>query len=109
MKAVSFAIIVYVVFMLTQPCQDIAVFADSCNGEAQSYTHIDPQQERQEASDICSPLCICSCCSTSVANHYAFRSFSPDRSDSVVSSVSISYETPYSAAFLNSIWQPPKA
>ncbi len=109
MKAVSFVIIVYVVFMLTQPCQDIAVFAGPCNKEIASYADIEVSESKQETSDICPPLCICSCCGISAANHFASEALLPNRNGPVALAAPVSYERPYPAPFPNSIWQPPKA
>jgi hypothetical protein len=71
-------------------------------------TQIQVNENTGENGDDCSPFCICSCCHFSTA--YQFKSFSVTNKIEVsaILRANFSYRNPYSQAYKNSIWQPPK-
>jgi len=106
-KGFCFIFIFYVLIAITQPCQDIIAFADRCNG-AGERTHIEKQTDKTPSSDLCSPFCVCSCCSISVVQQpTSLMAVSTSIVDDPSSKLS-DYKTPSTSSFPNSIWQPPK-
>jgi hypothetical protein len=65
-------------------------------------------EKASQESDDCSPFCICSCCHFSTA--YQFKTFSVTNKImvSAILRPNFSYQNPYSQAYENTIWQPPK-
>ncbi|HLA96232.1 MAG TPA: hypothetical protein VK612_10960 [Pyrinomonadaceae bacterium] len=110
MRSISYLLIVYVVFLLTQSCQDIAprVNEEAWSGNASQQTFLTPTQGEDHSED-CSPFCICSC--RQVPNAYQSFSFGvtsgPDARDFAAGS--FEYSDPHARTFSGSIWQPPKA
>lgn len=104
----SFIFIVYLVLLLTQPCQDMVSMVDD-RGQAAEVSSIDNTPPNDPTGDACSPFCICSCCSISVAD----RAVTMTRTGHIVILDSAhtpgEYTSPDTVAYQNSIWQPPKA
>lgn len=109
MRSFCFIFIVYVVLLLTQPCQDLAVAAgDKCGDDARNAVHIEQAQAEQPEGDDCSPFCVCSCCSHPVVNVKFTFGLTGGATVVTVHSNLIEYNDPHAATHLNSIWQPPK-
>lgn len=109
MKVFSFIFILYLVVLLTQPCQDIVSVVDSTalrNASSQQPDNA-PQSSSQ---DECSPLCICSCCSLAVAYHSSEVLVDTAELDVLpIAKAPAEYRNPDTDAYKDSIWQPPKA
>lgn len=109
MKVFCFSFIVYIVLLLTQPCQDFAATANDSVYNKSPYSQQQKPSNHNSQSDECSPFCICSCCSLSVVEHSVSFTLT-----SVLKSVEIkanlaNYTNPNSETLQTSIWQPPKA
>jgi hypothetical protein len=105
MKAVSFSAIIYFLFLLTQPCQD--VFARPLESSTISTSITEPL-ETESGSDECSPFCICSCCSISVAYQPLVTASSIESSVQASRETTVEYSGVNAETFTGSIWQPPK-
>ena len=108
MKVFCFSFIVYFVLLITQPCEDILAYVDSCNGKNTEIVHLDNTSDSDPQADDCSPFCICSCCSLSAADRSVARYISASIESVSIEIEAIEYLNPYSKAHQNSIWQPPK-
>lgn len=106
-SALSFSIILYLLFLLMQPCQD--VFAADGGNEVGHNTAHAPMPADEENSDACSPFCICSCCSTGLAYYPLIGIEPPARKLPVIEKPAIGHNDPFIGSYQNSIWQPPKA
>ena len=107
-RTFCFIFIVYVVFLLTQPCQDLtALGVNRCENDTLSV-HVE-RSPAPSQDDECLPFCICSCCSHPVANVVFTLSLSTETKVAVTYSNLIEYPDPDSQTYPNSIWQPPKA
>ena len=108
MRTFCFIFIVYVVFLLTQPCQDLAALGvNGCESDTYS-AHVERSPE-QPCDDECLPFCICSCCSHPVANVvFTLGMTTATKVDAIYADL-IEYRDPDTQTYRNSIWQPPKA
>lgn len=109
MRAFSFVFIVYIVMLLTQPCQDMLAGFDGGKNSDSAAVRIDQPADPQHSSDDCSPLCFCSCCSLSVADRANPRISMTTIATISFSAIPTEYDAPVTSTFQNSIWQPPKA
>jgi len=107
MKAASFSIIVYILFLLSQPCRD-AFAAPSINEENEAIAAVHAPLLAEESSDICSPFCICSCCSLTVGYHSTLYMVDPEHVAIAGRKNDLEYKNPVIENFSASIWQPPK-
>ena len=107
MRIASFIFIVYIVLLLTQPCQDMLSMLDQSAGT--EITHIESPTDKNDHTDGCSPFCICGCCSISVADSSTSDTKATTSSHTAVSQHMSEYTSPDTTTFQNSIWQPPKA
>jgi hypothetical protein len=109
MKPTSLAIVVYLVFLLTQPCQDVFANASEIKSGDRMVAAIGETTETENQSDECSPFCICSCCSISAAYHSFVTVSSVRRSAELHRTLAVDYLGLNTKSFSGSIWQPPKA
>lgn len=85
-----------------------AVFAKACDG-IDKVTHVDNPSKEGGHEDLCSPLCICSCCGMSVADRQ-LTFLAVTYSVEVEPFLKVNgYDDPYTKDHRNSVWQPPKA
>ena len=106
MKAVSFFAIVYILFLLTLPCQDaFAAHRETSTGETTAIDRIDPCEEEPE---VCSPFCICSCCGLPALYYADLVAASPKCKDIDPHQMQIEFRSLAPKAFPGSVWQPPK-
>lgn len=107
MRSVSLFIVVYILFLLTQPCQD--VFAAYASGEGERIAAAaSPQMPGEVPGETCSPFCICSCCGLSVGYHSNVLIAEPKQIAHVIQTIRVEYSDPAVNNFSGSIWQPPK-
>lgn len=106
MRPTAFIIVVYILFLLTQPCQDV-LGAPSVSGEV-GISQGTEDEDCEEGDDGCSPFCICSC-RQAPAGYVSIEteqevtvSVRPENSSE------LEYECRIPSASLNPIWQPPK-
>ena len=104
MKPISFVLIFYILFLLTQPCQDVFAAPKGVNVAAD----VQQTEHEEKESDECSPFCICSCCSLNVGYHSLTSVVEPKSSISAHRINSTIYCEPHRNNFSDSIWQPPK-
>ena len=106
--AVRFTAIIFSLYMLVlacYPCMDRYTCADELSsGSAQ--VSLDDNEQHQAEADHCSPLCICSCCSThirlTVLEIAILRHFSHN------TKFTIPYQERSLLSSHNAIWQPPR-
>ena len=108
MKVFGFIFSLYILFLSFQPCEELTAKVALKLNEPAPQTQIKAAAVSDEKSDNCSPFCICSCCHFSTA--YQFRTFTVTGklTTTEILSPKYSYQNPYSKAYKNSIWQPPK-
>ena len=85
---------------MAKPCADKA----DCN-EFKQINMTQDAHQKEHADEVCSPLCVCSCCST----HILLKDYSPSLSG--VPIVNAEYkiqEDSKVSSIIISIWQPPK-
>ncbi|MEQ1922554.1 MAG: DUF6660 family protein [Pyrinomonadaceae bacterium] len=108
MRVFCFSFIVYLVLLLTQPCQDVVAQTSDCCNKADIATHIDRSTDTDSHGDDCSPFCICSCCSHPVASHKFTFGVKLDLEIAKITAPFNTYSAPDTASFTTSVWQPPK-
>lgn len=107
-RAFSFIFIVYLVALLTQPCDEI--FPVINRDSSQSVVScIGNGSTTETTGEECSPFCICSCCSHPVANQVFTIKTTRETMREMSVQMSVEYTNPYTANHFDSIWQPPKA
>ena len=108
-RLTSLTLTIYVLILLSQPCQD--VFARPVEVAPKHAISMQAEIPSEPCSDAetCSPFCICSCCSLSVAHCNLTANLTTNARGNAEPSRISSYTNPSATAFLNSIWQPPKA
>ncbi|MFZ5973770.1 MAG: DUF6660 family protein [Bacteroidota bacterium] len=103
MKFFNFIFALYIGFVACYPCSD----ETTCVDEVRTGTEITISNHKHYPNevDLCSPFCICSCCSAQIAQpeYFQFQVYTPgfpDTNSALTSHFikSVSY----------SIWQPPK-
>lgn len=104
MRPISVVLIVYILFLLTQPCQDVFAAPKNINSSAD----IQQTEHEEKEADECSPFCICSCCSLSVGYHSLTSVLEPNPVISIHRTNSTEYCEPHLNNFSDAIWQPPK-
>jgi len=105
-KITSFGLVIYVLVLLTQPCEDVFAFPSQLDQSETASILIDAPNDREP--ETCSPFCICGCCSLSVASH-TFTSL--ESIETVIHSTPkapLTYRNLHGATYLSSVWQPPK-
>jgi hypothetical protein len=110
MRPASFAIIVYIVFLLTQPCQDVLAAHEPVFDDTRVATEMSSPSDCDEgdAGDDCSPFCICSC-RTVPAGEYSISLIpEPEIFAPIVRRNPIDYTNPQAKSFASIVWQPPK-
>jgi hypothetical protein len=109
-RVFCFSFVVYLVLLLTQPCQDLAAMVNDCADNNAHVAHLERTSDTEPPGpDECSPFCVCSCCSLSVVNHTVPVGVMTKAENVTIPSTLIEYTNPYTKAHQNSIWQPPKA
>ncbi|MBC7898587.1 MAG: hypothetical protein H7070_00915 [Saprospiraceae bacterium] len=109
MRVFCFTFIVYVMLLLTQPCQDLAAAAVDDRGADTRTAHMESTSDADPLADECPPFCICSCCSHPVVNRKPSLGIISEVKYIVISKTLAEYTDPYSKVHHNAIWQPPKA
>ena len=108
MRPASFAIIVYILFLLTQPCQDVLAAHDPGFDDASVATEMSTPSDCEGSGDDCSPFCICSC-RTVPAGEYSISLIpEPEIFATIVRKNPIDYTNPQTKSFASTVWQPPK-
>ena len=106
MRPTVFVIVVYILFLLTQPCQDVLGARPSDGGRGSASIAADKGECEDENS--CSPFCICSC-RQAPAGYFSYESaIQPKILTAPSRTPEIGYVCHVPFATLNSIWQPPK-
>jgi hypothetical protein len=106
MRPAAFLSIVYIVFLLTQPCAD--VFAMRVESGSRPAITSGTFGDCEDGGETCSPFCVCSCCS--VPASYQHFSISKEDTPVVVPQTisNFNYTDPFTGTFNVSVWQPPK-
>ncbi|MEO7540291.1 MAG: DUF6660 family protein [Pyrinomonadaceae bacterium] len=108
-RTFSLIFIVYIVMLLTQPCQDMVTMFDQCDPGSET-AHIENPSADHDCAEGCSPFCICSCCGGSVVvNHLVSIAVASHSITTVISPTMSEYTSDDRTPFGNSVWQPPKA
>ena len=105
-RPTAFVIVFYIIFLLTQPCQDVLGAQPSTRGEASaSQTEED---DDCEDGDTCSPFCICSC--RQAPTGYFSIGTAPELKVTIepVRTIEKPYTRRVTASYTGSVWQPPK-
>ncbi|HEX6279296.1 MAG TPA: hypothetical protein VFZ49_04705 [Pyrinomonadaceae bacterium] len=100
-------IILFILFLLTQPCGDI-LGAPSQVGVETSFSQPANDDDCQDGEDGCSPFCICSC-RQAPAGRFTIDS-APVRMVFIIvpQTSQIDYECRVTSPFTDPIWLPPK-
>jgi hypothetical protein len=107
-KAISFTLSLYMILLLTQPCQDVFALPQEVGSQTRTVALRNEPADSECESETCSPFCICSCCSLSVINCTFTTAVNLETVATPDADGVISYADPYATAYQPSIWQPPK-
>ena len=107
MRSTAFIIVIYILFLLTQPCQDVLGAPPSVSG-AVNISQGAEDEDCEDGDDGCSPFCICSCRQAPAG----YVSIETGREVTVTvrteHSSELEYECSIPTTALDPIWQPPK-
>ena len=99
-KALSIFFCFYFVALMAKPCADKA----DCNEFDQTKTS-QSEHHKDHADEICTPFCVCSCCSTNIL----VTDYSHNLIDlTLINTVYKDHEDSKISSIIISIWQPPK-
>lgn len=106
MKLVHYILALYTVLLSCIPCQDV-VIAASDNANTVNIISGAEDTNNHSSVDLCSPFCICACCSAITLQHTIatlletpFFSFPDEKT--------FDYSHRTGSGDLTSIWQPPR-
>jgi hypothetical protein len=106
MRAGTFIAIVYILFLLTQPCRD--VFAMPAERETGRVIQAATVDDCEDGGEICSPFCVCTCCSVPASFQHFSVSVAASQATVVSPLSNFDYTAPLTRSFAGSVWQPPK-
>ncbi|MFZ7114614.1 MAG: DUF6660 family protein [Bacteroidota bacterium] len=97
----SFSLVIYLMTIMLMPCNDI------CDSHQHDVTSLmqSASDHHEAEDDMCSPFCLCSCCSTAMTIHYLPNitlQAKPALQDFVL------FDQQFFSIDNSSIWQPPK-
>ncbi len=102
-----FIAVVYILFLLTQPCADVFAMHGE-QRETRPVMQAVALDECEESGETCSPFCVCSCCSVPASyQHFSVSRVEP-KAIIVNSRSNFFYTEPFAGSFHTSVWQPPK-
>ena len=107
MRPAAFVIIVYILFLLMQPCQDIFAAHALSPDEARTL-EVSVGDLDAEAEEECSPFCICSCRTVPAAEYSTSFISQPKEITPIHRKNPVYYTNPQTKSFAATIWQPPK-
>ena len=109
-RLTCFGLMLYIILLLTQPCQDVFAAAPSGGEGFTNVVALNPTRGSDTPCEVetCSPFCICSCCSLSVGYHDVARVSVPQTLDPVPLKPAPTYEEPHTNSYHDTVWQPPK-
>jgi len=110
-RAFSFIFVVYMLVLLTQPCQEFVASAHEVSlSQTAAAVVCGEDPESGSKTDGCSPFCICSCCSiNSMGAHTASVGIESPAAAIAIPREIAAYSPQHTSSYLASIWQPPKA
>jgi len=96
---------IYTVLLSCIPCQDEEplTFQNISTG----FIHATADQNDQKAIDLCSPFCICACCSA-ITLHQSVAALPEVQFFGFPENKGFSYAQTANAGNLTTIWQPPR-
>jgi hypothetical protein len=107
-KFLTSFLIVYIVMLLTQHCQDFQAGSNEVASKSVASISTFIPAGSEPDSETCSPFCMCGCCGISVAHQEVTVLAITDYSlVAAVNSLPL-YQSPSDSTYVVSIWQPPK-
>ncbi|MCC6327474.1 MAG: hypothetical protein IT174_03085 [Acidobacteria bacterium] len=107
MKAVVLILVLMIVGLSFEPCRDALAFGEN-DSEMAAVAATDDCPTSDDATEDCSPFCVCGCCALPVAAG-GFRLPARDRSArGTFSEGGYQYRSAFENSYLSNIWQPPK-
>ena len=106
-RPTAFVVVFYILFLLTQPCQDVLGAPSSFRGEA-SAGQAAEDKGCEDSDDNCSPFCICSC-RQAPAGYFSIET-APKMKATIapIWTIEEDYTCRITASYTGSVWQPPK-
>lgn len=105
MKIITFIIAICMLTFSVMPCYDIH---DDCDSVATSQI-VHSESHNTDTEDFCSPFCVCFCCRNIALQQERVTEIIICE-NTFLNKTNKSLNTKFiQSAFLNSIWQPPKA
>jgi hypothetical protein len=108
MRLSSLGLILYVLVLLTVPCQDAFPRVNPSTTDS-AIAKSELPSNQQSSQDECSPFCTCSCCSVSIVHQDISSLFASESAAVISESRILGHRNPYIKNHHSSIWQPPKA
>lgn len=105
MKGLSIVLSIYIALLSWLPCSDEAIVVDSSQPVA-TFTSDTQRSDEHPPIDLCSPLCICSCCGGFVLTSLPINTFQT-LAKPIIRPVFYTL-APYCQPSFG-FWQPPKA
>lgn len=105
MKFVSVILSLIILMLSFTPCADSSDYSKTSENIVVSVFEQDNHQKNH--SDLCSPLCMCNCCGTVVAQ-IGMQFFKINEISAIPSGEETSFRLPIVSPLFYSIWEPPK-
>lgn len=108
MRAFSLIFTIYILFLSFQPCEEMTANVGLKSNKTLQQSQIQAAGQAADECDNCSPFCICSCCHFSTAYQFSPFTVTSKITASAILRPVYHYQNPYSKAYKNPVWQPPK-
>jgi hypothetical protein len=107
MKVFYTILALYMMALFITPCADL--YKKDLSQDRNNSTQIVHQNNynHQEATDFCTPFCLCDCCGTMSSVDIQWNVFTIDKIDSFTSS-KVYYKPVFIPRYFGKIWQPPQ-
>lgn len=107
MKAVALILVLMIIGLSFEPCQDALAFEENA-GNIAAVAAPDGCPASGDATEECSPFCVCTCCAMPVASA-SFSLFADNSCErGIYSEADYQYRSAFENSYLSRIWQPPK-
>ena len=105
MKFVNIILSIVILALSCMPCTDMESDKDNLSTE---FALNENSHSHDKQIDLCSPFCMCSCCSAQVFTYFPITTMNFPLVIGVIKIPLPTYKPIFTSNFFGSIWQPPQ-
>lgn len=102
MRVIPFVLVLFISFLIVQPCAD----TDVHRYDEISMHKEDTHSHNSDSQDNCSAFCVCACCGTSMQMTSVFF-YKSIQDDVILTESPFGYQSFYKSYSSSNIWDPP--